>query len=162
MKSQVRVAAVALLLAAGIGCQPMQEATSGADVDAIRAVSAAELGSLVAGDLEAHMATLAEDCIVMGPNEPAQMGHEAVAASQAAAMEMFDIEAEYTSSEIVVLGDWAIETYTGTGTFTPKDGSEGMTDTFKGIHVYKRQADGTWKIAQDIWNMDAPVSGEDM
>jgi ketosteroid isomerase-like protein len=24
----------------------------------------------------------------------------------------------------------------------------------KGIHVYKRQADGSWQMAQDVWNSD--------
>ena len=38
---------------------------------------------------------------------------------------------------------------------TPRAGGEAVTETFKGIHVYRRQADGSWKIAQDAWNMDA-------
>ena len=25
------------------------------------------------------------------------------------------------------------------------------------IHLLKRQPDGTWKIAQDVWNSDAPA-----
>ncbi|MCZ6702420.1 MAG: hypothetical protein O6940_05190 [Ignavibacteria bacterium] len=41
-------------------------------------------------------------------------------------------------------------------TITPVDGGESIMETGKCIHVYKRQADGTWKIAQDIWNMDNP------
>jgi hypothetical protein len=31
-----------------------------------------------------------------------------------------------------------------------------VTERIKGIHVMKRQPDGTWKIAQDVWNSDAP------
>ena len=156
MRSWSKVAAVGLLVAAGLGCyQPMQEVTSGPDVDAIKAVSAAEFAALVAKDVDAHLATMTEDCIVLPPNEPAVVGHEAVAAWQADFTGMFDVAGGYTGSEVVVLGDRAIERYTGEVTLTPAEG-EAATVTFKGIHIYQRQADGSWKIAQDIWNMDAP------
>ena len=45
----------------------------------------------------------------------------------------------------------------GDATFTPKDGSDPVVEQLKGIHIYQRQADGTWKIARDIWNTDAPT-----
>jgi uncharacterized protein (TIGR02246 family) len=134
----------------------MQEVTSGPDVDAIRAVSAAEFAALVAEDADAHLATLTEDCIMMGPNEPAVTGHEAIAAWHADFSEMFDIAGGYTGSEVVVLGDWAIERYTGEVTLTPA-GGDAATETIKGIHIYQRQDDGSWKIAQDIWNADVPM-----
>lgn len=156
MRSWSKVGAVGLLLVASLGCpQPMQEATSGPDVDAIKAVSAAEFAALTSEDVGAHLATMTDDCVLLPPNEPAVVGHEAVAAWHAAFNEMFDIAGGYTGSEVVVLGDWAIERYTGEATLSPATG-EAATATFKGIHVYKRQADGSWKIAQDVWNMDAP------
>jgi ketosteroid isomerase-like protein len=158
MRSWIKVGAAGLILAAGLGCyQPMQEATSGPDVDAIKANSAAEFASLVNKDADAHLATMTEDCIVMPPNEPAVVGHEAVAAWNTAFGEMFDVSGGYTGSEVVVMGDWAIERYIGEFTMTPVGGGEAATETFKGIHIYKRQADGSWKIAQDIWNSDTPA-----
>ncbi len=157
MRSWSKVAAVGVLLAAGLGCyQPMQEVTSGPDVDAIRAVSAAEIAALVAEDMDAHLATLTEDCIMLPPNEPAVVGHEAIAEWHGGFIEMFDIAGGYTGSEVVVLGDWAIERYTGEVTVTPAEG-DAATETIKGIHIYRRQADGSWKIAQDIWNSDVPM-----
>ncbi len=143
MRSWSKVAAVGLLLAAGFGCYPpMQEVTSGPDVDAIRAASAAEFASLVAGDADAHLAVMTEDCVVLPPGEPAAVGHEAVAAWNAEFTGMFDVTGGYTGSEVVVLGDWAIERYTGEVTLTPAEG-EAATATFKGIHIYQRQADGS-------------------
>jgi uncharacterized protein (TIGR02246 family) len=157
MRSWSKVAAAGLLLAAGLGCyQPMQEVTSGPDVDAIRAVSAAEFAALVAEDADAHLATMTEDCVMLPPGEPAVVGHEAVAAWDAEFSEMFDISGGYTGSEVVVLGDWAIERYTGEITVTPAEG-DAATETIKGIHIYRRQDDGSWKIAQDIWNSDVPM-----
>ena len=33
---------------------------------------------------------------------------------------------------------------------------EPMTDRGAGIHILQRQADGSWKLAVDIWNSDNP------
>lgn len=41
-------------------------------------------------------------------------------------------------------------------TLTPKDGGEPVQESIKGRHVYEKQEDGSWKIAQDIWNTDRP------
>ena len=156
MKSWTKVGAVGLLLAAGLGCpQPVEEAITGADVDAINEVREAEWAAIVAGDVEAHLATMTDDCIMMPPNEEAVVGHEAVRAWDEAFIEMFEIAGEYTGSEVVGAGDWAIENYTAAMTLTPRDSGEAAMETIKGIHVYRRQADGSWKIAQDIWNADA-------
>jgi ketosteroid isomerase-like protein len=33
-------------------------------------------------------------------------------------------------------------------------GADPVDMTNKGIHIYKRQADGSWKMVQDVWNSD--------
>jgi ketosteroid isomerase-like protein len=113
------------------------------------------MASLTAGDVEAHLAILTDDCIMMPPGDQAVVGHEAVRAWSEAFVAMFELSGEYTGSEIVVVGDWAIENYTAALRITPRDGGEAAMETIKGIHVYRRQADGSWKIAQDVWNSDA-------
>ncbi len=30
-------------------------------------------------------------------------------------------------------------------------------DTFKGMEIWKKQKDGTWKVSCDIWNSDLPI-----
>jgi ketosteroid isomerase-like protein len=67
------------------------------------------------------------------------------------------LTAKYTSSSVKVSGDMAVDTYAATLTITPK-GGVAMTDQIKGIHVLRKGADGTWKIAQDTWNSDAPAA----
>jgi ketosteroid isomerase-like protein len=57
---------------------------------------------------------------------------------------------------VQVVGDVGIVHYTGEMTATPKKGGKPATEIIKGLHIYKRQADGSWKIAQDVWNTDAP------
>lgn len=40
----------------------------------------------------------------------------------------------------------------------PIDGGEALEDLCKGIIVYRRQADGGWKVARDIWNSDGSAA----
>jgi ketosteroid isomerase-like protein len=39
-------------------------------------------------------------------------------------------------------------------------GQEAMTDSGKYLVVWKRQAEGTWKLHVDIWNSSMPMSGQ--
>ena len=52
----------------------------------------------------------------------------------------------YTSSEVSVSGDWAVDRYTATLTATPKAGGSATEEKIKGVHIMKRQPDGTWKV----------------
>jgi ketosteroid isomerase-like protein len=76
-------------------------------------------------------------------------------------LEQVDAELEYTDSDVKVVGDWAFEQYAAVVTMTPKAGGESMTENVRGIHVYRRGEDGSWKIAHDIWNSDTPHPGSD-
>ena len=57
------------------------------------------------------------------------------------------------------MGDVAIERYSGLFTVTPKAGGDAVAENIKGIHVYRRQADGSWKMTHDVWNSDDPLPG---
>jgi ketosteroid isomerase-like protein len=48
----------------------------------------------------------------------------------------------------------------GTETYTITDPKTGkpMSDRGKWLTIRKKQADGTWKIVQDAWNSDMPLS----
>ena len=52
----------------------------------------------------------------------------------------------------------AIEHYNGVMAVTPKKGGPILEEHVRGIHVYRRQPDGSWRIAQDIWNAEPPAS----
>ena len=92
----------------------------------------------------------------MPPGEPAVNGTEALRKWFEAFTKDNSISGKYTSADVQVAGDWGVVHYTGEMTVTPKKGGKPMTEVIKGVHIYKRQADGAWKIAQDVWNSDAP------
>ena len=150
--------AVAGALVAACTAQVEVEADHSADIAAINAVREMEVSSLLAGDMTMPYAT--DGVIVMPPNEPMVVGREAVMAWGAAFAEAVTVEdLSYETSEITVSGDLAVEHYVSSMTMT-MEGAEGpMTEALKGVHVYRKQADGTWKMTLDVWNMDAPTEG---
>jgi ketosteroid isomerase-like protein len=63
----------------------------------------------------------------------------------------------FSSSRIEMAGDVALERIEYTASAWPLEGGPVVQDRGKGVHVYRRQPDGSWKLAQDIWNSDNPV-----
>ena len=39
----------------------------------------------------------------------------------------------------------------------PPEAGRAVEDAGKGLHVYRRQSDGSWKLMLDIWNRDRPA-----
>ena len=60
-----------------------------------------------------------------------------------------------TTEELVVINDWAIERHTEYQLTTFGESAEPASLYFKGIWIFRRQEDGSWKIAQYIWNENA-------
>ncbi len=151
-----------LLLALACSQAGEQVSMAAADVEAINQVRELEAATLSSEAIEGLGAVYTNDVRFMPPNEPALMGLQASESWAADFVDEFaGVSLEYTGSDVTVAGDWAIERYAVTATFTPEAGGEAHTGNYKGIHIYRRQPDGSWRIAQDIWNSDeAPPAGE--
>lgn len=66
--------------------------------------------------------------------------------------EQFTLGLIGTTLELVVSGDWAFRRYVYQLTLTPKAGGDANTLKGQGVHMFRRQHDGSWKFAKDIWN----------
>jgi ketosteroid isomerase-like protein len=148
---------VAILAAAVLGCSQSAPAPdTAAEVEAINQVREREITAFSAGDVEALAGVLTAESHVMPPNEPALVGADAAKSWAQALANQFTLNGRYTSANVTVAGDYAFERYTAELTITPKTGGAAMTEIIKGIHVYQKQTDGSWRIIQDAWNSDAP------
>ncbi len=156
-----------LCIAGGVtACAPVAEQpapepapTTEADVAAINRVHDEYTNALNAGDAAAYVALLTEDAVVMPPNQPAAIGQEA---SRARIQRLFDqntLEIARSVEEVVVAGDWAFSRHTGTGTQIPKAGGEPREFHNKGMAIFQRQPDGSWKITRYIFNSNTPPPG---
>jgi uncharacterized protein (TIGR02246 family) len=144
------------VVVAAVGCAPSYDYE--ADAAAIEAMREAEEAAIVAGDVDAFMALFASDAISMSPNEPAIVGPDAIREwiEDFIGGVTFTLES-YETEDVKVDGDLAVEYYTGVWTMTPVGGGDPMTENIKGLHVYERQEDGSWKILWDISNSNNPL-----
>jgi uncharacterized protein (TIGR02246 family) len=126
-----------------------------ADVAAINAIRDREIAYVAAGKTDSLLTLYTNDVVLMPPGEPVVTGVDALKKWTEAMLAQASVSGRYTSSQVSVAGDMAVDRYTGTIAATPKGGAPGSEEHMKGVHVLRRQADGTWKIAQDVWNMDA-------
>ena len=89
---------------------------------------------------------------MMAPGEPIVEGIEAAKRWAEATFAGASLTVNYVSSQVTVSGDWAVDRYTGSLTITPKAGGAPMNEEIKGVHIMRKEADGSWKIAIDVWN----------
>ena len=154
MKKLLLIVATLLVLAVS-GCAPQVDVE--ADAAAIRSLFDEATAALNPGggdivDLDA------EDAVIMYANEPAVIGKEAIRAREQRFDDQATFEETRSVEEIVASGDWAFVRWTGTGTVTPKDGGESSEFNRKGITIFQRQPDTSWKIARVIWNSNLPLA----
>jgi uncharacterized protein (TIGR02246 family) len=135
-------------------------AATSADAGAVRAAidsaNARFLDALKRNDTTALANNYADDAIVMMGNMEAWRGREAVRKGFAGMIAQMPVkDFSFRTEDVMVGGDLAVETGSYEGTFQAKDGKE-MKDKGKYVVVWKRQADGSWKIVRDVANSDAP------
>lgn len=155
----MRLRIVVLLLTAAVagGCGGQPAALTEEDVTAIRENSAAFSAARMAKDMDALATMYTADVVVMPPNEPAIDGASAMQARWADAPA--PTEHRLTIHDITGRGDLAYVrgTYVVTGA---GGGGRPVTDRGKYVEIRRKQPDGRWLIAVDIWNSDlapAPV-----
>lgn len=116
-------------------------------------VAMAEDGAIAAGDVDAFLAVLADDCEMMPPNAK-PVGGDGLRGWIAAFLDAVNVTTEsYAHRVVVVAGDWAWHEYTCQWRVENKASGAVTTPRFKGLHLMRRDADG-WKIVRNIWNSD--------
>jgi ketosteroid isomerase-like protein len=129
------------------------------DADAAaHAAHDAYIDAINANNVDNFLATVTDDLVYLPPNSAAIVGKSDVGPWVQAYFEAFHTEWVKTTIEFVVQGDLAYEWYTYQVTDTPRDGGDVTTDSGNGINIYRRGADGTWRVSRDVWATDAPAS----
>ena len=151
---KIVISLAALLALAVSGCAPQADVE--ADTAAVKKWFDESTAALNANDGSiVDLGT--EDAVVMYADAPAVTGRDALRARQRAIYEQATFEETRSVDEVVISGDWAFVRWAGTGTMTPKDGSEPSVFDRKGIAILQRQPDNSWKMARVIWNSNQPV-----
>jgi ketosteroid isomerase-like protein len=158
MKDKPLVVILASLLGFYLGCHATPSADlTDQDRAAIQKVSEDGIKMLNAPekDVEAFVEFYyAENAMTLSPNEPAIVGR----ASQIAWYKSFPpFELKEEILELDGRGDLAYARASGTLKLTMPGATEPIIDTIKGMEIWKKQKDGSWKVACDIFNSDLPI-----
>jgi len=161
MRGYLPFAAVGFVCLALVACQTGAGSLNEQDQAAIRKLDAYYMETATAEKPDWNAAVdlcYAEDAKVLPPNMPAVEGRQAIKAMYAQSQPSFkEFRLDIVSLE--GRGDLAHEYGTYALAAAPSGLSAPVTDRGKYVAVWKKQADGTWKMIRDIYNSDLPVPG---
>ena len=129
--------------------------------DAERAVIANTTANLLeavnASDVDGVMSLWADDGVLMPPNHPSVHGREAIEMYFRNLFRRSTFRFRFTSSDIQIADAVAFERVTYTAEAWLAGSGSPLKDRGKGLHVYSRHPNSSWKLAMDIWNSDHPA-----
>ena len=148
--------AVIALAALAAACQPATPAgLTDADRAAIDSAGQTFVKNVLASDYTALVkAYYADDAILLPPNMPAATGHAAIEA----VLRTFPPITAFTiqQEELAGTGDLAYQRGRYRMTLAPP-GMAAIPDSGKYLEIWRKGADGTWKIVRDMFNSDVPL-----
>jgi uncharacterized protein (TIGR02246 family) len=112
--------------------------------------------AMKAGDLELWLSLHTDDIVKMPPDAPASIGQEELRANMEPLFDNFTFEMAINGEETQVDGDLGYSWCNYTVLMTPKAGGEPIFTDGKALGIYKRQADGSWKLSHDCYNSSVP------
>ena len=153
-----------LTLLSTTACQQEKPAVSvidhQADLKSLRDAELAEEQAWTAKDYEKAVNAYAPEAVVSNANAPAITGAENIRASMKAYFEDAgaSIKSEIVNADVSQSGDLGYTQGTYVSTATDSATKKILTEKGKWLTIRKKQADGSWKIVQDIYNSDLPLA----
>jgi len=142
-----------LLLA---GCTTAPPAAPAVDLAAeqskIRDIEAGWVKEAAAKDVEKSAAHYADDAVLMMPGAPPAKGKDAIHAAWKGMLEDPNIKLDFSADRVEMSAGGDLATTRGSYSMTvtnPKT-KKPMDDKGSYMTVYKKQADGTWKVIEDM------------
>lgn len=152
---------VVMVLAAGLaglaGCASTPKSSPQAFEKMVKDTWVTYSGLWMAGDIDAWIQLWDAGGVQLPPNSPMKMNVAEIKADSEAAQAAY----KWTTFKINVSGTYvdnelgfAYGTYTYT--FVPRSGGDELKGDGKYETIFKRQADGSWKIFRDCFNSNLP------
>jgi ketosteroid isomerase-like protein len=103
------------------------------------------------------MVLMADDVVLMPPNEAVLKGKEAVRAWYDQFLtQLRTTDLTITDREVLIGGEWATELAAFSWTLAPVAGGPPVTDWGSYVQVWHREPDGRWLFARELWNSTSP------
>lgn len=106
-------------------------------------------------DLERVLSFWTDDAVVLAPSLPAVVGKDALRQYVLGSMEIPGFRITWTSTEITFSpdGNLAYLFSRNAVTMNTPNGTPNTTEG-RGVTIWRREADGEWRCAVDIWNAE--------
>ncbi len=114
-------------------------------------------------DVEKTVAFYSDDAIVLPPNSPVLTGKGSIRAMWKGMQEAPGFSIHWQASKVEVARSGDIAYISGAYEWTQNDSNgKPMTDKGKTLEAWKKQTDGSWKCAADMFssNLPAPTAAE--
>ena len=149
---------LALLLIASACTPPPPPDTRAADEAAIRDADTEWSKTAGTKDVDGTVAYYTDDATVLSPNAPMTTGKQAIRAVWAELLGPgTSIAWQANKVEVARSGDLSYIMGTYQLTMNDPQGNP-VNDKGKFVEVWKKQADGKWKVVADIFNSDLPAT----
>lgn len=149
MRSTCAAAIFVFAIATGLSAQsPKAEDLQKPNKEFAAAINAKDLARLGAA--------YTDEAVLMPPNGQIVKGKAQIQAFWKELIDQGMRVESMTSSGSAGSGAWGYDSGVAELRFAPAFGSP-VLDTIKFVTILERGADGTWRIARDIWNSDLPI-----
>ncbi len=114
--------------------------------------------ALRACDVATIVSLYCEDAVFMPPNEPSFFGRAEVKEWYDEYFQHFQIAVfSQTERDVTILNGWAVERWAYMISIAPVVGGERIRDDGRSLIVWRRDADGVWRMSHRIMNSIRPV-----
>ena len=119
------------------------------ELAAIEATVVSYLAAFNRDDVNAVLATYADDGVLMGPGNPAAVGKSTLAQAYPGIFEAASFDIDYEIKEAVQTGaEWGFVRTATEGTVTNKASGIAAHATFHELFLLRKSAEGAWQIAR--------------
>ena len=111
------------------------------------------LDAMAENNTEKLLEVLTEDVAFYPPGSDPVVGHDGVRNwYNGIKTQMLTESLAVPNREVVISGDFGIETGNYQWTLKPTDGGEPFNASGFFIAIWHKQSDGEWKVVKDLWN----------
>ncbi len=135
--------------------------SSGADSIAIRRTLSDYQTALNASNVDSVMPLYTEDGVFMPPQSASAVGKTAVRAAYEAVFKAITLHVRFNIAEVVEMGpEWAFARTNSGGTVTVHATGARSTEANQELFIFRKGADGKWRIARYSFSPTSQVPGE--
>ena len=148
------------LLALAVACSQPAPVNTDAALASLRQADSAYTRAGAAKDRAAFVGAYATDGVIYPPEAPTVSGADAIGkfVDGFLADPAFVVVFRPIDIQVSADGTMGYTLNSGDLTYTGPD-KKPITEHVRDFHVWRRQADGSWKLSIDIWNPEPPAAG---